>query len=67
MQNKVMKNLFKPQQLGLSVYKGNHIDTKRALHLGVLVEGVYNNLGNLITLKLNDYPHTVPVGLVAKV
>ena len=60
-----LEHLLEVHHLRPAVDEGQHDDAERRLHLGVLVELVQDDLGDLPPPQLHDDPDTFAVGLVA--
>ena len=64
---KLLEHLEQRQHLRPAVDDGQHDDAEGLLQLGVLVEVVEHDLGDLAALQLDDDAHAVAVALVADV
>jgi hypothetical protein len=65
--DEILHHVDQAEYLGLLVDDGQHDDAEGGLQLGVLVEVVQNDLGQLTPLDLDHDPDAFPVGLVADV
>ena len=65
--DEALDQVLQVEDLRLVVDQRNHVHAKRILQLRLLVEVIYDHLGQFVALELDHHAHAVLVGLVADV
>lgn len=66
MAHKRTENFFQIEDLRLSLMQGNHIDTKRGLHLCQQIKVVQYHFTDRIAFDFNHNAHTVFIGFITQ-
>ena len=61
MLNEELEHLLQGEEFGLILMDGEKDHSKRGLHLGMFVELIQDNIGNLVPPQLNHDPHPIAV------
>jgi hypothetical protein len=66
MRQKRLKNLLEIHQFRLTLVQRDHIDTKDALHWGLFVKVIQDNVTDLALAQFDNNAHAILIGFVAK-